>query len=83
VKLFFLRAPITPDEAARRMRRSSSALAASTCRSMRGRPPGANMRAISAVGFIAVVVIRREERFLERNFHDQYSSYKATVRRWL
>jgi len=25
----------------------------------------------------------REERFLERNFHDQYSSYKATVRRWL
>ena len=36
-----------------------------------------------AVGFIAAVVIPREERFLERNFHDQYSSYKATVRRWL
>jgi protein-S-isoprenylcysteine O-methyltransferase Ste14 len=28
-------------------------------------------------------VIPREERFLERNFHEQYSSYKATVRRWL
>ena len=38
---------------------------------------------VPAVGFIAAVVIPREERFLERNFHDQYSSYKATVRRWL
>lgn len=38
---------------------------------------------VLAVGFIAVVVIPREERFLERNFHDQYSSYKAAVRRWL
>jgi protein-S-isoprenylcysteine O-methyltransferase Ste14 len=38
---------------------------------------------VPAVGFIAVVVIPREESFLERNFHDQYSSYKATVRRWL
>ena len=38
---------------------------------------------VPAFGFIAVVVIPREERFLERNFHDQYSSYKATVRRWL
>ena len=25
----------------------------------------------------------REERFLERNFSGQYSSYKAQVRRWL
>jgi hypothetical protein len=25
---------------------------------------------------------RYGERFLERNFHDQYSSYKGTVRRW-
>jgi protein-S-isoprenylcysteine O-methyltransferase Ste14 len=32
---------------------------------------------------IAIVVIPREERFLERNFNDQYSSYKARVRRWL
>jgi protein-S-isoprenylcysteine O-methyltransferase Ste14 len=36
-----------------------------------------------AAGFIALVVIPREERFLEHNFHDQYSSYRATVRRWL
>ena len=38
---------------------------------------------IPAVGVIAIVVIPREERFLERNFNDQYSSYKARVRRWL
>ena len=36
-----------------------------------------------AVAFIGAVVIPREERFLERNFHDQYSSYRATIRRWL
>jgi protein-S-isoprenylcysteine O-methyltransferase Ste14 len=38
---------------------------------------------VPAVGIIAVVVIPREERFLERNFNDQYLSYKAQVRRWL
>ena len=38
---------------------------------------------VPAVGFIVTVVIPREERFLERNFHDQYSSYRASVRRWL
>jgi protein-S-isoprenylcysteine O-methyltransferase Ste14 len=38
---------------------------------------------VPAVGLIAMVVIPREERFLERNFNDQYSSYKARVRRWL
>src|SRR5215471_7412044 len=38
---------------------------------------------VPATAFIVVVVIPREERFLERNFHDQYSSYKSTVRRWL
>jgi protein-S-isoprenylcysteine O-methyltransferase Ste14 len=38
---------------------------------------------VPAIGFIATVVIPREERFLQRNFQDQYSSYKATVRRWL
>jgi protein-S-isoprenylcysteine O-methyltransferase Ste14 len=38
---------------------------------------------VPAVGVIEKVVIPREERFLERNFHDQYLSYKATVRRWL
>lgn len=35
------------------------------------------------VGFISIFVIPREEQFLERNFQDQYSEYKATVRRWL
>ena len=38
---------------------------------------------VPAVGVIAAVVIPKEERFLERNFHDQYASYKAAVRRWL
>jgi protein-S-isoprenylcysteine O-methyltransferase Ste14 len=38
---------------------------------------------VPAVGFIAVAVIPREERFLERNFRDEYSSYRAAVRRWL
>ncbi len=38
---------------------------------------------VPAVGFIAAVVIPREERFLDRYFHDQYSRYKAAVRRWL
>ena len=38
---------------------------------------------VPSVGIIAMVVIPREERFLERNFNDQYSSYKAQVRRWL
>ena len=32
---------------------------------------------------ISIMVIPREERFLERNFQAQYSEYKATVRRWL
>ena len=38
---------------------------------------------IPAIAIIAALVIPREERFLEHNFPDQYSSYKATVRRWL
>ncbi len=37
---------------------------------------------ILAVGVIAMVVIPREERFLERNFKDEYSKYEAGVRRW-
>jgi len=35
-----------------------------------------------AVGIIAMVVIPREERSLERNFSDRYLSYKSSVRRW-
>jgi protein-S-isoprenylcysteine O-methyltransferase Ste14 len=38
---------------------------------------------VPAVGIIRTVVIPREERFLEHNFHEQYASYKGTVRRWL
>jgi protein-S-isoprenylcysteine O-methyltransferase Ste14 len=38
---------------------------------------------VPAVGLVAAIVIPREERFLERNFGEQYSSYKSTVRRWL
>jgi protein-S-isoprenylcysteine O-methyltransferase Ste14 len=38
---------------------------------------------VPAIGFIAAIVIPREERFLEHNFRDQYLSSKATVRRWL
>jgi len=38
---------------------------------------------VPSVGFIEAVVIPREEGFLERNFHDEYSRYKASVRRWL
>jgi protein-S-isoprenylcysteine O-methyltransferase Ste14 len=38
---------------------------------------------VPAVGVIAAVVIPREEQFLEHNFHEEYASYKATVRRWL
>jgi protein-S-isoprenylcysteine O-methyltransferase Ste14 len=33
--------------------------------------------------FMSIIVIPREEQFLERNFQPQYSEYKATVRRWL
>jgi protein-S-isoprenylcysteine O-methyltransferase Ste14 len=38
---------------------------------------------VPASGLIALIVIPREERFLELNFHEQYSAYKAQVRRWL
>ena len=37
---------------------------------------------VPAIGVIAMIVIPREERFLDRNFPDQYSSYKVAVRRW-
>ena len=34
-------------------------------------------------GFISLMIIPREEQFLERNFQAGYSEYKARVRRWL
>jgi protein-S-isoprenylcysteine O-methyltransferase Ste14 len=38
---------------------------------------------VPPVAVIALLVIPREEQFLERNFNGQYSIYKAQVRRWL
>jgi protein-S-isoprenylcysteine O-methyltransferase Ste14 len=38
---------------------------------------------VAFAGFISIIVIPREEQFLERNFQAEYSEYKATVRRWL
>ena len=37
---------------------------------------------VPAVGVIAMNVVPQEERFLDRNFPNLYSSYKAAVRRW-
>jgi protein-S-isoprenylcysteine O-methyltransferase Ste14 len=38
---------------------------------------------IPAVALISLVVIPREERYLEARFPSAYMSYKASVRRWL
>jgi protein-S-isoprenylcysteine O-methyltransferase Ste14 len=38
---------------------------------------------VGAGALIHWVVIRREEKYLERRFGAQYSDYKASVRRWL
>jgi protein-S-isoprenylcysteine O-methyltransferase Ste14 len=37
----------------------------------------------AAIAVVACVVIRREERYLERRFGDGYLDYKRSVRRWL
>jgi protein-S-isoprenylcysteine O-methyltransferase Ste14 len=38
---------------------------------------------IPAVALMALVVVPREERYLEVQFPSEYSSYRAAVRRWL
>jgi protein-S-isoprenylcysteine O-methyltransferase Ste14 len=38
---------------------------------------------VPAVAVMSLVVIPREERYLEARFPSEYSSYKASVRRWL
>ena len=38
---------------------------------------------VPAVALMALVVIPREERYLENRFPSEYSSYTAAVRRWL
>ncbi len=44
---------------------------------------GLLMTLIPAVALMALVVIPREERYLEVRFPSEYSSYRAAVRRWL
>jgi protein-S-isoprenylcysteine O-methyltransferase Ste14 len=38
---------------------------------------------VAAVALMALVVIPREERYLERRFGAEYLDYKASARRWL
>jgi protein-S-isoprenylcysteine O-methyltransferase Ste14 len=38
---------------------------------------------VPAVAVMSLVVIPREERYLEARFPSEYSSYRASVRRWL
>jgi protein-S-isoprenylcysteine O-methyltransferase Ste14 len=38
---------------------------------------------VPAVALMSLVVIPREERYLERKFGAQYASYRDSVRRWL
>ena len=38
---------------------------------------------LAAVAVMSLVVIPREERYLEARFPSEYSSYRASVRRWL
>ena len=38
---------------------------------------------LPAISVMSLVVIPREERYLEAHFGEEYASYKARVRRWL
>jgi protein-S-isoprenylcysteine O-methyltransferase Ste14 len=38
---------------------------------------------VPALGLMALVVVPREERYLEARFPSEYLPYKRTVRRWL
>ena len=38
---------------------------------------------LPAIAIISLVVIPREERYLEAHFGKEYATYKASVRRWL
>jgi protein-S-isoprenylcysteine O-methyltransferase Ste14 len=38
---------------------------------------------VPAVALMSLVVIPREERYLETRFPSEYASYKTSVRRWL
>jgi protein-S-isoprenylcysteine O-methyltransferase Ste14 len=38
---------------------------------------------VASATFVAVVVIPREERYLQERFGLKYGDYKASVRRWL
>ena len=38
---------------------------------------------LASVAVMSLVVIPREERYLEARFPSEYPSYKAAVRRWL
>jgi protein-S-isoprenylcysteine O-methyltransferase Ste14 len=38
---------------------------------------------IPAAALISGIVVRREERYLERRFGQQYADYRNSVRRWL
>ena len=44
---------------------------------------GLLMTLIPAFALMALVVVPREERYLEARFPTEYSSYRAGVRRWL
>lgn len=47
------------------------------------RAPGALFAWPISIALIQIIVIHREERYLNRRFGDRYRAYRARVRRWL